>query len=1284
MWHRRCFAFLFSLLFLGLLVSPVCAQHTQGRINVTVLDPQGAVVPGAKLELRDLSTNELRTAETQSAGTYSFVNLPAGKYRLTVSLEGFQTAAFEVVVETTKTSDVEATLQVGAVTQVVEVGAVAPVIEATTNAIGTTVDLRHIENLPITGRNIRQLAQLSPGYTGTGTIGTWNGLPTVALSSNVDGVQQGPTRMKYSGMPQSVEARLENIEEMTVQTDQLDMNQGFGQGAMQINFTTRRGSNDFHGGVFWDYRNDNLNANTWSNNRLGIPRAEFKLNDFGGSIGGPVFKDKLFFFFSLSTARQPGAVTRSSTFLPSAAQQGDYTYVGTDGLTHTVNLFSVAQAYNTANGTTLPVTVNTVISGLLTQVNQAVPLGTTSTTTNPIINSVNWLSPDPRTWWYPTFRVDYTPIQTLRMNLAFNRTKQDRPSTNAPYFPGKDFIDRVGGNKFDGFTASYGIDWVLKPTLLNAFRFGFLYNANFFGYNTTREYLTNPVNIWFPLVTTPQQIYRPVSSSYPVFNLSDTATWLQGAHTFNFGFSFYREFDHYWNPPEGIADINLDLVNGDPALNAITNAGAYQPLPFATNAQQGEAQDLYALLSGRISSVFGRYAYDVKTGDYKRDVSAYNLAELSKAWSLFFQDSWRIRPDLTVNAGLRWDLTGNNADLTGAYHNLDESSLYGPSGIGNLFQPGTLGGNTNPAFEARSDAYNSWKVTPQPAFGIAWSPDFQNGFLRKFLGDGQTVYRAGFSVRRFTVPYQYYWDNASAYGSFFYQFFALQPGTGGAGTFAPGSLSLGQAFPPYSLSPAAYVETAPMTDVTTFIGGGVPATGFKYNIGQPYTMSWTFGIQRKLGESRAIEIRYNANRTRNQWIAIDLNEINVFENGFLDEFIHAQNNLLINGGTSFANLNPAAGTLPLPILTTAFTGSSTGSQTNSNFSSGTFITYLNTGQVGSFAQLLARGSSSAAGGRYYCNLVGVAFTPCVTNTAYAGGPDGPGGGYPINFFLANPYAIRGTGDGLGSSLMTDMGYSNYHSLQVDFRQRFWHGIQLNANYTWSHTLGVSTPDDWTAGYYAYTARDKLRHSYGPTRFDIRHVFNLSGTFDLPFGRGRKWANHSGILDKFIGGWTAGSIISYRTGLPFRVLGGYMTFNNFADGGVVLHGVTRDELQSAIGVYKTAGQAYIELINPKYRTAGVGANTSFITANTTPGEFAPPLWLYGPHGFFTDLSITKEIPITERWRFTFQTQFLNAFNHPVFGQGVNPIGGNVRASGWATTTAASNAPRVIEFRANITF
>jgi len=1283
-------------------------QHIQGRINVTVLDQLRAVVPGAKLELKDMATNDTRIAETSDAGTYSFVNLNSGKYKLTITKDGFQTLAVDVVVETAKTSDVEVTLQVGTMTQIIEVAGVAPVVDVTTNKIGSTIDLRHIESLPILGRTIDTFAYYSPGYTGT-----WNGLPIIAVGSNIDGVQQGAQRAKYSGWVRNVYARLENIEEMTVQTDQMDLNQGFGQGVMQVNYTTRRGTNEWHGMVFEDLRNDNLNANSWRNNLLGLKKAEYKRNEFGGNVGGPILKDKLFFFFNLSTTRQPQWSGRSSTFLTPSAQAGSFSYklasavtttagsplqswmncggsyvggyVGTipAGTTCSAGLYQLAQAYNTANGTSLPTTINSVISAMLTRINTAVqnPGAVIATTTNLNANSVSWNSRNPLTEWYPTFRVDYTPTQKVRMNLAFNRTKRTYPYTNAPYFPGQEFEERAGGQKHDGFTAAYGLDWTFSPTLINAFKFGYLYNFSYWDYNSTREYIDKPYNIFFPMGTSPDIYYRPISQSYPVFNASDTVTWQKKSHTLNFGFTFYREFDHYWNGPEGIAAINMGIVNGDPAINALT--ATY--LRGATTAQQGDARSLYAMLTGRLSSVTGLYAYDVGTGAYKRDVSAYNLAELSKAWSLFVQDSWRFRPDLTINAGLRWDFTGNNVDLTGAYHNTDEQSLWGPSGDGNIFKPGTLTGTNTPTVEARADAYNAWNVTPQPTLGIAWNPGFQNGILNKILGNQQTVLRAGFSLRFFTIPYQYYWDNASSYGAFFYQNFALSPGDPLiTGQFTPGSLSLGQTLPPYSLAPATYSDSAPLSQVTTFIGGGVPVTGFEKDIGQPYTMSWTIGIQRKFGPSRALEIRYNANRTIKQWIAQDLNEVNVFENGFLGEFIKAQSNLAICRATAGCTLRFSNQGLPgqvnLPIITQAFTGSPTGLQTNSNFASSSFITPLDTGAVGSFAYLLTRGSSSASGGRYYCNLVGTAFAPCVTNALYAGGPNGPGGGYPINFFIANPYAIKGTGNDVGASFMTDAGFSNYNSLQIDFRQRLWHGIALDANYTWSHTLGVVTPGDWTAAWPAYTLRH-LNESYGPTQYDVRHVFNLLGTFDLPFGKGRQWANKNNILDKFVGGWTIGAIYTRGTGFPVRVTGGYATLNNFADGGVNLIGITREQLQDRVGVYHEAGTTYVTLIDPALRTTGVGANTTYIQANTTPGTLAPVLYLRGPGGYELHLSVTKSILIKERIGFSFQTVFNNAFNHPIYRSA--PYSG-YRSSGWGTVSGPSNGPRNIEMRAKISF
>src|SRR5262245_4634097 len=521
------------------------AQHTEGRVTVTVLDPQNAVVPSASLELKDLATNETRTAETRNAGTFTFVNLQPGKYKLTIVAAGFQQSVYDVVVAGTKSTDIDAKLQLEGATETVEVGTTAtPVLETTQVAIGTVIDLKHIEGLPIVGRDISSLARIVPGYNGT-----WNGLPSIAQGNNVDGVVGSPSRMKFGGnSTPRVQVRLENIEEMTVQTDQMDMNQGFGMAGMQSNFVTRRGSNVFHGQFFWDHRNDNLNANTWRNNAVGVRRAEFKLNEFGGNVGGPIVKDKLFAFFSLSASRQPGASTRTSNFLSSSAQQGNFTYVGTDGQTRTVNVLTSARSFNAA----LPNTLNSVIAGQLQRINTAVQSGVVASTTDPIISSVNWLALNPTNQIFPTLRVDYNPTTKFRTHVALNRTKTDRPYANNPYFPGDDFTKAAGGNQSDNVTAAYGFEWTQSPTLLNSLRAGLLYNVDRNSYNSTRAYVTSPERVNFPFpqpltLTSPINFYVPITPYYPVFNFYDTVTWKKGGQPVNFCDLLYNLQDVYWH-----------------------------------------------------------------------------------------------------------------------------------------------------------------------------------------------------------------------------------------------------------------------------------------------------------------------------------------------------------------------------------------------------------------------------------------------------------------------------------------------------------------------------------------------------------------------------------------------------------------------------------------------------------------------------------------------------------------------------------------------------------------
>lgn len=1324
-------------LLLGVVPTASAQRGSEGTVTVTVFDPTGGVVPGAQLQLQDVATNDVRNAATQDKGTYTFVNLSLGRYKLTVSNTGFKSQIFNnVVVQAAQTTDIKITLQVGTVSETVEVtGGNSPLVETTASNIGTTVDLKQIESLPIQGRDLTQLSYIVPGYTGT-----WDGLPSIAQGDNIDGVIANTSRMKFGGIPtagnESVVPRLENIQEMTVQTEQLNLDQGFGQANMQINFVTRRGSNAFHGRLYEDFRNAALNANSWYNDNVGLPKNSLILNEFGGSLGGPIIKNKLFFFGTFAMGKQPGSISAHNYLFTQAAQSGTFTYGGGQ-----VNLFTLASSYNAAHpGANLPTQVlsdnsNTCSpnasnfpSQVLCSINASAQYGAVSTNANgdPNINQIGWLVPAPITHYWPTVRVDFDATQKLRFNFAWNMSKDNFVNQNTPDFPGSAWAKTGAGNKDSNYTTAFGFDWTLSPTMVNEFRGGFLYNSTVGAYNAPSLLQTLPqlgwnyTSVFYPYGAEQSGtvFYTGINTYYPIFNASDTITWQHRSHTMNFGFSWWREQDHYYNPVQGYPVVNFGLAGGDPAQNAF-------PLSAfgGDSGAQAEAQQLYAILTGRIQSVTGSYSFSPSQNQYVPAIGRYNLDELEKGWGLFFQDSFRVRPNLTVNYGLRWDFNSADKDLSNLYHSANAASVWGPSGINNIFNPGSLQGDMDPQIAQISQAYNNWNVSPQPAIGIAWNPKFDDGLLHRLTGGDKTVVRAGYSLRRFTEPQQYVWNQASDFASFYYQSFFLNANTSGAtGTFSPGSLSIASfnssptgaaaenAFGiPYGLSPQAFLKSESASDFTFLGGPGL--NGIKYNIQQPYTQSWNLGIQRALGDSRALELRYVGSLTLRQWIQLDPNEVNIFENGFLTQFKQAQANLAANNASNNANYagnfanHGLPGQAPLPLFAAAFVGGAEfGSAacpdgSAADYCNSQFITQLQNGAAGGMAYTLANIQGTTP---YFCNLVGASFGPCANNIGYTGA----GAGYPINFFQTNPYAAEtGFVNSVSTTLSEAEGYSNYNALQVDFRQRSFHGLQFDANYTWSHTLGIASQNNWTAATNIFTLRD-MRLTYGPALFDLRHVIHINGTYDLPFGKGKMFANRGGVVNEIVGGWTAGTIFSFQTGTPF-LLGSNvqfspnLTFNDYGDGGVELNGVSRSQLQSSVGKYPISGTPNVAFINPKYLTSAGGANPAYITQNTTPGTIGQRIWLYGPHNTFDDISISKNFPITERIHFVFQTEMLNAFNHPVFGPGAgnggtygnfqNGFSSNVLSSSFGIGSGPLNpnnlptgGARLIELRGNIEF
>jgi hypothetical protein len=358
----------------------------------------------------------------------------------------------------------------------------------------------------------------------------------------------------------------------------------------------------------------------------------------------------------------------------------------------------------------------------------------------------------------------------------------------------------------------------------------------------------------------------------------------------------------------------------------------------------------------------------------------------------------------------------------------------------------------------------------------------------------------------------------------------------------------------------------------------------------------------------------------------------------------------------------------LPILQAAFAGNGSSGYT-------AFTTNLQTGAGGAMADSLARSQV------YFCNLVGSAkFAPCASSL---GGNTNVAGNYPVNFFEANPYTT-----GLSLNYLDAAGHSNYNSLQVELRQRQVHGMQFNVNYTLGKSMvlgpanayqgNVTSQTGSVAGLYL-TQRN-FRLNYGPSPFDIRHIVHASGTYDLPFGKGRKFFNQNRLANQIVGGWTLGTIVVIQSGTPAQMSGGYNTVNANDAGINFLGGFTAKQLQDSVGVYKT-GSPFVYTVDPaKFLAPNGSANTTYMTPITSAGNWGYRPMIYGPHWFNADFSANKTIPIRESIRVTLQGEFLNLFNHPTFGLG----GLGIQSTAFNQSTTGPTAARRIELRANLEF
>jgi hypothetical protein len=1256
-------SFLLGLVWAVLATASLAQVATTGQLVGVVQDQSGAVVAGAELQLENDDTRAVQTATANADGGFVFPTLTPGSYTLTVKKQGFETTVYRrLVIYAARTTNHTAALKVGAVTQTVEVQGDAQVLHTTTNTISSTVDQKYLQDLPLPGRSVLPFVLLSAGAQQgvTARDSTINGLPGGSLNITLNGVNNNAQRFKSGGTSffAFVQPRLESIQEVTVTTSNLAAN-STGQGAIQIQFVTKSGTNSWHGEVFWQHENSALNANNWFNNARGIRRPVFIRNDQGGSLGGPIIKNKLFFFLSYAHVKTPQSADFETRVLTPAAQTGLFTYLGTDGTARTVNLLQIAGQ----NG--FPGAINPIIGAQLQKIQSSTTAGALSTFDS-IRNRLRWVAPSPVTNQFPTARIDYQVTEKLRLSFSdtYNRNVNAR-GFRGTVLPGVFTEEQSVGQISNPYIANASATWSLRPDMVNEFNFGIQSNQEIFNIGYDRS-LFQPRLMNFPL-TLPSGLeatnglgfgitFQPRNN--PIYNFANNFYYQRGNHSFSFGGNYMRSVVHQSTLGDaGTPRFSFGVVGNDPA-GAIFNTTT---LPAISNDARNDALALYALLTGRVSNVAKSVNVDEKTKQFADDQPVI-IRERQISFGLYAQDSWRASRSLTINYGLRWDFQGDVFNTNDIYTSPTLPDLFGPSGgtgnSPNLFRPGSLTGSANPAIHQRSHAYERDWNNPAPHLGVAWNPSFQDGWLGRAFGDRKTVFRGGYSISYYSEGLLNFTNNAGANPGL-RQSGNLVPGV----DFAPGSLRVGDPLPAFRLFPASFSFPLPLSN---FAFTNTTISTIDPNLKAPYVQTWSASVQRELRPGTVLEVRYAGNRGVRLWRTFNINETNIFENGFLNQFIQAKRNLDVNvangRGQNFAN-NNLTGQAATPIFDAAFAGLAAGQ----GFGNATFIAQLQTGQAGALANTLATTST------YFCRLVGNGFGPC------AGLGFNMPGQYPINLFRLNPFIGN-------ANVLSDNSFSNYNALQIEFRQRLTHGLTMNVNYAWSHAMNDRYNKN-VDNLGNFTTLRNRRLDYGPSTFDIRHVLQAFGTYDLPVGQGRRFSVDNPVLDGVLGGWTVGAIFRIQSGLPFKLSSGRLTVNQ-QDAGVGLSGTTTaSDLQKLVGVFRSGPDIFF--LDPKLVGSDGRANSSFLAPPTTPGEFGAYVYLHGPRFVTTDLSLAKVAPIIkEKLRMEFRAEMVNAFNHPIFEVptggtfGVTPV--SITATNFGRTTTATTLPRQVQFRIRFTF
>jgi hypothetical protein len=881
-------SFLNALFFIFLLGSLQTAfgQSSLGEVRGRVSDSTGAVVSGANVEIKNQTTGETRTAQTNSDGEYTISKLPVGVYTVSVSSQGFAAASVkdvQISVAFVTQQDLTLSPQGSQETVTVTSGDISTQVNSTDQQLSTLINNQKIQDLPLLSRNPSALVLLAPG-----TVQTDSGLGGFSVNGSrernnnflVDGVDNNDTDVP--GIPGGIATpNIDATEEFRVITGNFNAEYGRNTGGI-VTTATKRGGNAFHGGTYLYYRSDAFGARNFFDTTGETDPLDRK--QYGVSIGGPVVKDKLFFFFNYEGDRQksgsqqfrlvPTALARTG-ILNTPAPTASSTTNRDNGSFGVLDIRQGQFNNNLPNalGVDLPFSPTTL--ALLSRIFPLPNLPSGSARTSPL----------PGVFEYYTFgytarndidsiatRVDYQINSKNTLTGSINWSKGDF-SVGAPTFP--EFGDELLSPQ-TGAVYAFNLISTITPNIVNEFRFGInraKADFNGPGDGEVPNSINDAVNSVFGANNVPRlnfgsanangvNLITPFTSinnfstqgrTTGTMTVADSLTWVKGGHTWKFGGEWRSIFSNgasNFSRQETI-DFTLGSSFAFPIVRYVDGGGVTRNVP--TTGAGGLINDYLSYLSGIVAFQSQTQFFNGSGERVDNDFRRYRTNE----YGFFAQDTWRIRPNLTLNLGLRYEFNQVPYEKDGLLSNLVDQDASGPTPAGG-FAFKTVGKNSaNPDLKLWDNDVNNFA----PRFGFAYSPDFDGGFLGKlFGGPGRSSIRGGYGLfydRIFTNLF----GNSSGNPPFSTAIFDI-PLNGSGGFLIDDTPRI-----------ATRTATSLVQDGDE-LGLAVIFPNAQNNILQkkfvtPNSASWNFGFQRELGNQFLFEIDYVGTKGTNLIRSLD-------------------------------------------------------------------------------------------------------------------------------------------------------------------------------------------------------------------------------------------------------------------------------------------------------------------------------------------------------------------------------------------------------------------------------